>query len=153
MRSVLLILTSALKESERHINFSNQLQGELKAHVLAVATSQCRNLCETMQTLLPRELRDIIYGYLLADECKCDDTKRLENDKNSMRYVPRKRGEHVPNLFDDYPYVRDTEYVGIETRIELAEMWCWLARFTFDFRSKVQEVLAKKIWGLQLDAR
>jgi hypothetical protein len=69
-----------------------------------------------MQALLPRELCDIVYGYLLADETKCENTKRLESKRHGMFYVPCRRDVYEPTTFERYPYVRNAHYIGIETK-------------------------------------
>jgi hypothetical protein len=41
----------------------------------------------------------------------------------------------------------------METKIEMAETWYRLSRFTFSCESDIEDVFDKKIWGLELDAR
>jgi hypothetical protein len=156
----LLTIFSALKESNRLIALSHQLQNqayqlqrEAEHHIEDAAISQCRDLCDTMQAVLPRELRDMVYGYLLIDETKCGHTKKLEDEHSSIFHVPRRPDMYVPTTFEQYPHVRDEYYVGIETMTELAEAWYRSAQFTFDYRAKIRQLFEQEPWGLDLDVR
>jgi hypothetical protein len=106
-----------------------------------------------MQEVLPRELREMVYACLLADELKCDDTKRLDRDVNSSLYIARMRGDYIhATTFQAYPHFRDAEYIGMETKAELAETWYRLSRFIFSRESVIEDMFDKKTWGLELDA-
>jgi hypothetical protein len=68
-----------------------------------------------MQELLPRELRDMVYTHLL-------DGSRGHNCCLDNGYIARSTGKDYPeySVVDDYKHLGDIEYVGKETKTEMA---------------------------------
>jgi len=123
-----------------------RLQREVAQYIEACAASSCRELCNTMQEKLPRELRDMVYQELLQDSLHCVAT---------ADYDPtfRSKGATEPSTMQRYPHLSNPECVGKETLIEMAETWYRLCDFRLGFRSDAARLLGNDLWSLGLDSR
>jgi hypothetical protein len=99
-----------------------------EAHELATQSGQlaCQSLCQEIQRKLPRELRDMIYEQPLTE----DTTVWGEEDEDECPMCwysddqPACRKHFLPHL-------RSIDYLGVETKIEVAEIWYRTSVFQF----------------------
>ncbi|KAF2647429.1 hypothetical protein K491DRAFT_784731 [Lophiostoma macrostomum CBS 122681] len=109
-----------------------------------------RPLCEMMQERLPRELRDIVYGYLTT----LGDVSVSSNHINYERYSlpPSKKVTLSPSIegernyrlpeppYTNRYYRRYTQKrLGHKTLVELVENYYRINKFTLEFREQIVE--------------
>jgi hypothetical protein len=93
---------------------------EAEAHELATVYGQltCRRLCEELQQMLPRELRDRVYEqlmeeYMVVDSVEQSDCFQCEDGEDCRIHT----------------HLRSVDYLGIETQTEIAEFWYHISSF------------------------
>jgi hypothetical protein len=112
---------------------------ELRKEMVRLSRAPCANLCEEMQVRLPRELRDIVYGYLLDGEsgtsiavcrgdfrCGCTQDHRDNSDAEDDAFFEMAAATRWSCSLDYYIVDRklfNTEYLGKETLREVAGTW------------------------------
>jgi hypothetical protein len=81
---------------------------------------ECRAICEGMQERLPRELRDMIYEYILPQDT------RVEYFQTCSKDLPRySNGERLS------PHLLCAEYLGGTSVAELGETWYRVSELVF----------------------
>jgi hypothetical protein len=124
----------------------SRLETQLMQHIDAHCAPQCLQICEEMQHQLPRELRDMIYEYVLETRIHPlvhDEFAKevLKETGITLGWTPKKKPE--PSL----PWIRqirryglrhicDKDYVGLDTMQEIAEAYYCGSIFSFDIYSK-----------------
>jgi hypothetical protein len=86
-----------------------------RKHLVALGQPECRELCEAMYNKLPREVRDMVYSYLV---CAPQDARSVgvaqyyaacNTDKRSRAFYP---WPHRCAHGFCTPHILDTAYVG-----------------------------------------
>jgi hypothetical protein len=139
---------------QQEITFQSQLFDEievfeklLQIHFTLYLGPSCLAVCERLQQKLPRELRDMIYGYLL-------DTRTVHFDWSWSFFMFKNTGEPKPEYIENEPgiipgprilsvgYLADTCYVGKAMRNELAEAYYRGTVFSFpEYGSCLENIL------------
>jgi hypothetical protein len=109
----------------------------LKDHFALYLGPPCLALCEQIRRKLPRELRDIIYEYLLYTGIEIFDADRIFKMFNDEG---QPNPDHIEYEIGIFPGIRilsvghlaDTNYVGSTMRIELAEAYYCGTIFSFE---------------------
>ena len=108
-----------------------------RSHLIAIGRPECRELCETMYDKLPRELRDMVYKYVVDNYV--DVTFKVSSSPwacNTSEYVPQSGPAFYPALHVCThgicaSHFLDSAYVCALVQREIAE--AWLASRTFWF--------------------
>jgi hypothetical protein len=134
LRNTLRILEHALATSTASANQT----------FLLLAQSECLHLCETISSRLPRELRDIIYAYLLGD---FDLETRITRDYfRSTKDTGTNLHTHDNVRWKAKHYHRhwwDGAFVGEAFYRELVETYCRTSTFVFgDDAGLIEKFLA-----------
>jgi hypothetical protein len=137
-------LSGILKESRRHARESVRLLAEVDKHIIGCSVSQNQNLCNEMQRLLPRELRDMVYTNLLDEDSHYD--VRATRYKNNLSFDPT-----TPKFLKSFPHARDPTYIGSTTYTELIETWYRVTVFRLNLRSNVATLFDLKLCDLAGD--
>lgn len=132
-----------MRLSRREIQ-RQKVDAELRKRLELYAKTTCQKLCDTVIHSLPREIRDIIYGYLHQDETIYVGPEYLSN---SGQPCESDRGAHY----------WDPEYVGEAMRAEIVESWYRTTLFYFYDKANnthvVDQFLVLDRWGLGLKPR
>jgi len=132
----------AFEHLQKNIERSqNHLSHELDSYIATRVAPECRALCDVIQQLLPRELRDMIYQYLLSQS----DILIERTDFLPSTSLESSR----PQLFDS-PCLLDPRFCNEYMRRELFEAWYKFSTFQFTRNSLVNTFLSKDLWGLDL---
>jgi hypothetical protein len=113
------------------------------------AKASCRQLCERMVEVLPRELRDIVYSYLQegqAIQVIIPITSRL-GDKKRDRKTPLFRAIRVGPNFDRDAHYFMSEYVGHQFQYEILEEWYRGSVFFLNNAKVVKRFCSQDEWG------
>jgi hypothetical protein len=117
------------------------LEEKLFEHIDAHYAPRCLQICEHMQQKLPRELRDMIYAYILDTRTQPLVQNELAKDfPESMRctrpWTPANKPDaSIPWICQikyDLRHICDKDYVGLETMQEIAEAYYRGSVFSFN---------------------
>jgi hypothetical protein len=104
----------------------------------------CHALCEQMQHYFPRELRDMIFQYLLPSSdvlIEASDFTPFEAPDSSRSQLSKSSHLLRPGMSD------------AQTRQELFEAWYKYSTFQFSSPDLIPRFLHKDLWGLDLPVR
>ena len=168
-----IVQLDGLQQAQLNVDFQSQsqlvnnldnavftLSRQLQRNLVEYGASKCRELCEAMQTSLPRELRDMVYKYILGTPRRhIEDntsghtvaTRSISNDLNPWKKEFEARGQlHV---FDKY-------YMGSISVYELASEYYRTSTFIFNCDKPMSDRALKRflykppdIWGQSIDVR
>jgi len=117
------------------------LEGSIQRNLEPYAQAICLHLCKKVLVKLPRELRDLVYEYIVTPDYIYAGPQYLTNTGS-------------PCEIDQYAHFWNPQYVGEIMRIELAQMWYRLSLFYFWDRKRNLEVIERFMtydrWGLGL---
>ncbi|KAH7070100.1 hypothetical protein FB567DRAFT_220279 [Paraphoma chrysanthemicola] len=110
----------------------SRLELELQEHLEKYFASWCHAFCEQMQDQLPREMKDIVYGYIFEDRI-CPIKERPEG----WRFIPNPPAD-IENALSAMPseklryhgHVADVHHVGEPTLRELGEFFYRVTTFS-----------------------
>jgi hypothetical protein len=131
-------LRARIKDSQ------NRLLVKVDEQIALHAAPSCRELCDKMQRDLPRELRDMIYQYLLPE---------VDILIGSTDFLPESASNHSRPQLVDTPHMIAPEYSDPITRRELFEAWYKFCTFQFASDTLIPQFLHKDLWGLDLPVR
>ncbi|KAF2825124.1 hypothetical protein CC86DRAFT_39279 [Ophiobolus disseminans] len=135
----------ALEKLRQNIDRSQRsLSEDLNNRITAFAAPECLAICDRIQQNLPRELRDMVYQYLLSQSdvfIEQTDFLPLHSPRSSR-----------PQLVDSL-HVLQPEFCDASTRRELFEAWYKFTTFQFATNTVVLEFLSKDLWDLDLPVR
>jgi hypothetical protein len=127
---------------------------EIDYHIHQYAAPTCLAICEVMQEQLPRELRDMIYGFVLQDNPKLTlRDKDFENEFFDRRFIKPLASYRYDDEFDDefyhrgydnvfnYEHIFDPAFVDHITKYEFTEAWYKIATFSFTDASYISDFL------------
>jgi hypothetical protein len=113
----------------------NSLITQLYIYLANRLSTSCCGLCEKMQERLPRELRDLVYEYILEDRVLKVDPKvmtELKQYENEIELRHKRRfyfpGHQSPKIY----HVADTRFTGTATAQELSYSYYRNMTFCFD---------------------
>jgi hypothetical protein len=136
---------STLEQLRKRVCVSQQrLATEVNDHIVAYARSYCGTLCISIQQHLPRELRDMIYAYLLP---VCDVLIEATD------FLPLGSTDSSRPQLIDVPHLLSPGFSDVVTRRELLEAWYKLSTFQFANIALIPIFLHKDLWGLDLPVR
>ncbi len=128
--------------------------GEEEAQDLAIryGKSTCLPICQAMQQKLPRELRDLVYDYLLYNPL-LPGMNRVWQGETSQRC----NGCHFHNNFSSscrkhgLGHLRNVEYLGSGTVEELAEMWYRASEFELSQAYTLDTLVRENPWNVSFN--
>jgi hypothetical protein len=130
------------------------VDAEINHYIHQYAAPTCLSLCEGIQEKLPRELRDMIYGFVLQENPKVRLRKEhFEHELfDSRLIIPLVgRAERLINLGYDnisgYAHLFDTGFVDPNTKSEFTEAWYWPTTFSFLEHKYIGNLLHYDRWG------
>jgi hypothetical protein len=135
--------------------FREKLWQEVRRYIEPFAMEACRSICDDIQHLLPRELRDMIYGYLLVQQT-CHEIQKDYTETANPKMTPfRRAGSPSENAISwpHDPHTVDIEYVGRSFKAELGETWYHSCNFVLDDCSYLQNFLQFDLWSFGLIPR
>jgi hypothetical protein len=107
-----------------------------------------------MQKRLPRELRNMIYEFILEKPKirvqSSDLIHKRFNHHDRKRLHEYDQSHGYKNLFE-YAYLFNAAFVDPITKVEFAEAWYGTATFAFSDLSDVDEFLLQDRWGSNLE--
>jgi hypothetical protein len=141
-----------------------RLNREIDYHIRQHAAPACLSLCDLVQDKLPRELRDMIYGFMLEksyvkithkdlepDRFDPDIIKSLETILDSPLECLRDEIIHYDNVYD-YAHLFDSDFTDPVTQSEFAESW--YRTVTFAIRPKhISKLLEQHRWDGSIEPR
>ena len=136
---------------------------ELYEYIGRYSAPDCQALCERVQQKLPRELRDMIYGYILNPRPRRGSVYPSE----LIAATPVSKAWKKPVVtgtwmteFDarDILHICSSQFLGAKTIQELAETYYRLSKFYFfrryntldDIETQLHDFFASDMWGLNL---
>ncbi|KAF1831625.1 hypothetical protein BDW02DRAFT_649098 [Decorospora gaudefroyi] len=141
----------------------SRLSNELQSHIALYSKAECLSLYETIQQKLPRELRDMICTFALPHKT----VPVRPRDQDCLGYETTLPTTWISDLRDgNYEHLLDSDYVGTETKREMAEEWYRVTKFRID-ACVYQELLVEATtspavltdflnhdrWGFGIDVR
>lgn len=136
----------------------SHLNAALDAHIVTHAVApRCLAVCLSQQQHLPRELRDLIYGFVLGASELRVITRQLRSES------PDRPKEHMSvwmttDLEDacrlkDYRHLFNDNFADATTHREMATWWYQSTTFYFDRLESLRELLGTNCWGLDRDTK
>jgi hypothetical protein len=117
------------------------ISAEAEQRIVACNISQHRNLCDEIQRLLPREVRDMIYTHLLSENVHYDLPATYDDPIRTP----------TPKVLEKFLHARDSAYIGSKAYAELVETWYRLTVFRLNGCSYVVDLFDLKQWNLADD--
>jgi hypothetical protein len=119
------------------------LHDELYTYIHGVCGPPCLQICRGMQEKLPRELRDIVYAFLLDDPIECiNDNIFMPIGKTWFSGPPR---VHSAN------HLLNKQFADPTTLHELLRVWYISRDFHFDVDvSALAKLIGRDVWGHDL---
>jgi hypothetical protein len=115
-------------------------------HIENYAAPQCLSICKDMQAKLPRELRDMIYPYLILDKQPLiEESEFLPHDH------PDWTGSDLLNSRNRH--LLDARFSDLTTRREFLELWYQRTTFTFVNYEVIPLFLERDLWNLDPPVR
>lgn len=112
--------------------------------IRATISPSCLELCANIQQHLPKELRDMVYKYLLPSEdvfIEADDFIPFDSSESSQSRLTRSSHLIRPGVCD------------AQTRQEFFEAWYKNCTFQFHTIDLIPQFLHEDLWGLGLPVR
>jgi hypothetical protein len=125
---------------------NNELNRQIHSYAGNYGVARYRSLCEDIQAILPRELRDMVYSYLVRDKqpfLEESDFLPFHHRRSTALGLPRSENRHL----------LDPCFSDSTTRREVFELWYKKTTFTFAYYNLVPAFLAKDFWNLDLPVR
>jgi hypothetical protein len=117
---------------------------EIRAAIRPFAKDACLALCKSIHKALPREIRDMIYGYTHAHDTIYVGPEYFEKTV-------------IPCESDRKAHYWDVEYVGNETRVEMIESWYRTTLFYFYDKASnakvIEQFLVTDRWACDIKPR
>lgn len=144
------ILSKLMKEKRELTIRANQDEMEIQTALEAYARKSCLDLCQHVYNTFPREVRDMIYGYIIGCE---DATRKLGADCNTVwpvHYLDWDSKHRLsPRTFFFAPkHCRHAGYVGTDMIREIGERYYHCTTFQFGDNTKLIEKFKCQVhWG------
>jgi hypothetical protein len=126
------------------IRSRSRFSKEVDDHIEPSIAPGCRALCYGIQQHLPRELRDVIYLYLLPQRDVLVERLNL---------LPLDSLDSLQPNLKDVRHMSNPAFADAVTRYELFEAWYKFRTFKFVINDLVTKFLRKDLWGLDLPVR
>jgi hypothetical protein len=118
-------------------NRADPLMFDINARIEIYAATSCLSTCTMMYNKLPRELRDMVYTYIVGSE----STLSIENDflgplVYNWKHTQHDTSDHLPDVFRygmnaEFAHAFDRKFVGAHFKFELVEIWYRATTFVF----------------------
>ncbi|KAH7070050.1 hypothetical protein FB567DRAFT_633961 [Paraphoma chrysanthemicola] len=146
-------LKSQLKNSRRKVNVVllelKLLESRTRQTSESYGKATCQSLCGIIRARLPRELRDLIYGYILDERRVAVDYHQLRCECLSCK-DPYGAGPNAAKAINQtaipLAHLRSTDYMGVLGN-ELGEYWYEKSIFVFDQCGSIREFLRNNVWS------
>jgi hypothetical protein len=120
------------------------LSKEIDDYIVLFVAPDCRHLCDGIQQHLPREVRDMVYGYLLPP-----GTIQIKE----TYFLPTNSTDSTKPEIENVSHMIDLAFTNYLTRQELFESWYETNDFRFDDHCLIPRFLHQDLWGLDLPVR
>jgi hypothetical protein len=121
-----------------------RLSKEIDDYIIPFVAPDCRHLCDAIQQHLPREVRDMVYGYLLPP-----GTIQIKE----TYFLPTNSTDSTKLEIEDVSHMVDLAFTNYLTKQELFESWYETNDFRFDDHCLIPRFLHQDLWGLDLPVR
>ncbi|KAF1850366.1 uncharacterized protein K460DRAFT_390885 [Cucurbitaria berberidis CBS 394.84] len=154
-------LQRLVQSLSNYIQSASSLQDEISKYIELYAAPKCRELCDLMYDKLPRELREMVYKYILRGPKKLFDAHVLSP---SSWPLPTVSGFNYPTPNDSsslsfhrdnvtFSHVFYDAFAGPHIRPEIIESWYRAKTFTFTDCEVIASFLERDYWGCNVDLR
>jgi hypothetical protein len=127
---------------------------EIYDHISLYAAPGCLSMCDLIQQRLPRELRDMIYRFILEKpkiRVQSSDLIHARFNHHNRKPLDRYDQSHGYKSIFEYAYLFNAAFVDPITKVEFAEAWYGTATFAFKSPAYVDKFLTRDRWGSKLE--
>ncbi|KAH7069559.1 hypothetical protein BKA63DRAFT_579581 [Paraphoma chrysanthemicola] len=138
-----------------YVSHRQALESRIRRTSEAYRKATCQGIYERIRTSLPRELRDMIYDYILGEP-----RVAVDHHQNDCRCLscqdPYAAGPNAAKVIDQTAlpaaHLRDPDHVGFLSK-ELGETWYRKSVFVFDTCGSLSAFVGSDIWNSRLNPR
>jgi hypothetical protein len=143
-------------EASRKEAMASRLTDEVQSHIVSNGKAECWELCDQVEHKLPRELRDMVYSFLLLREMM---TVEKHDD---VAAIPLAWFNTLLSI--NLQHLVNRDYIGTKTLKEIAEAWYGVTTFSIASYSLgpghnrtdpavVNDFLSRDRWGWGINVR
>ncbi|KAH5412772.1 hypothetical protein HBI23_157730 [Parastagonospora nodorum] len=142
--------TVSTAERQRLRSGLSRLDTAVNAHIVThVIAPRCLTVCLAMQQYLPRELRDMIYKFVLDASEPNVITTKCHRDPDMSSQMTTELMQQA--CLKEYGHLFDPEFADSTTRKEMATSWYRCTTFRVNGLEGIRDLLQTNCWGVGRD--
>jgi len=130
-------------------NILSRLPAEIDERIMIQEGPDCRAFFQCLQERLPKELREMVFGYIFQGTYVLLEANNaeLDNDDDAPPFVEQDIGRHYP-----YSYLLKPGYIhDLAIRAELIEAWFRTSNFIITDAALIRPFLEKYPWSAGIE--